>query len=756
MRTADIRQQQTTMGAERNTSSSPPPLLDSGLQGLVLVAGVHDVAANPAHLAHQFGKPGEAFSEVDLIRAARSLGLKARAREAKWEQLSGTPLPALVQDKDGGWFVLARVAPGNTGKVLIHDPCVGRPETLTRDNFESRWAGRILLLASRASLAGTNRKFDLTWFVPAVIKYRRLFGEVLIASFFLQIFALVTPLFFQVIIDKVLTHRGLTSLDVLVFALAVVTIFEVILGGLRTYIFSHTATRIDVELGASLFKHLMRLPQSYFGARRVGDTVARVRELETIRAFITGSALTLVLDLLFAIVFIAVMFLYAPLLAWIVVGSIPLYIAISISITPALRRRVEEKFRRAAENQAFLVESITGVETLKSLAVEPQMQRRWEQQLASYVQAGFRATNLGNWAGQAVQLVQKGTMAATLWLGARLVMDGDLTIGQLVAFNMLAGQVSAPILRLSQLWQDFQQARVSVERLGDILNAPIEPASGAGRGTLPALQGAIRFDDVTFRYRPDIPPALRGITLEIPKGQVVGIVGPSGSGKSTLAKLAQRLYVPESGRVLVDGIDLSLVDPAWLRRQIGVVPQESMLFNRSVRDNIALANPALSLEAVIEAATLAGAHSFITELSEGYDTLIGERGGSLSGGQRQRLAIARALITNPRILIFDEATSALDMESEQAIQANMARICSNRTVLIIAHRLSTVRGCDRILTVENGQITEDGHHETLIAKGGRYARLWQAQNSAPPRSEKAAASFGLPAQMTAGPVMGKV
>jgi subfamily B ATP-binding cassette protein HlyB/CyaB len=588
--------------------------------------------------------------------------------------------------------------------------------------------GRLILCTRRAGLADLGGKFDFSWFVPAIIKYRKLLGEVLIASFFIQLFALITPLFFQVIIDKVLVHKGLTTLDILAFGLLVVSIFEVVLGGLRTYLFSHTTNRVDVALGAKLFKHLLALPISYFEARRVGDSVARVRELENIRNFLTGSAVTLVIDLLFTVVFFAVMYYYSPTLTWVVLGAMPFYILLSAAVTPILRRRLNEKFGRGAENQAFLVESVTGIATLKSMAVEPQMQRRWEEQLAGYVNASFRATNLGNIASQSAGLINKITVVLILWIGATLVMKGELSVGQLIAFNMLAARVSGPILRLVQMWQDFQQAGISVQRLGDILNTPTEPGYNPGRATLPQLQGAVWFDHVRFRYLPDRPEVLNGITLQVPAGQVVGIVGRSGSGKSTLAKLVQRLYVPESGRVLIDGVDLALVEPAWLRRQIGVVLQENCLFNRSVRDNIALSDPGMDMDRVIESAKLAGAHDFILELAEGYDTLVGEHGSNLSGGQRQRIAIARALVTNPRILIFDEATSALDYESEHIIQKNMRAICRGRTVFIIAHRLSAVRNCDRILALDQGRIIEDGHHDHLLEQRGYYANLYAFQN----------------------------
>jgi subfamily B ATP-binding cassette protein HlyB/CyaB len=700
------------------------PDVDTGLACLVMLLRFLSIPADPEQLRHQFGRRGAKFSSTEVLRAAKRTGVKARRVSTKWTRLAKTPLPAIAEHREGRFFVLAKVGPD---KVLIQDPLASRPLTIDRAQFAEAWTGRLILLTRRAGLLRADRKFDFSWFIPAILKYRRLLGEVLIASFCLQIFALVSPLFFQVVIDKVLVHHGLSTLDVLVFGLIIVSVFEVILGTLRTYVFSHTTNRIDVELGAKLFSHLLALPLAYFQSRRVGDSVARVRELENIRSFLTGSALTLVIDLFFTLVFLAVMYYYSPTLTYIVLGTIPCYVALSLLMTPAFRRRLEEKFNRGAENQAFLVESVTGVETLKAMAVEPQMQRRWEEQLAAYVHASFRGANLGNVAGQIAQLINKVSVALTLWFGARLVIDGDLTVGQLVAFNMLAGRVSSPVLRLAQMWQDFQQVRISMYRLADILNTHAEPSYRPNRNTLPAIKGRLSFEHATFRYRPDGPEVLADVTLDILPGQVIGIVGPSGSGKSTLTKLVQRLYVPERGRVLVDGVDLAMVDPAWLRRQIGVVLQENVLFNASVRDNIALADPGMDMAQVVAASQLAGAHDFILELPEGYDAIIGERGSTLSGGQRQRIAIARALVTNPRVLIFDEATSALDYESERIIQDNMRQICKGRTVLVIAHRLSTVRTADRIVTIERGRIVEDGTHDELLRRGGRYANLYRHQ-----------------------------
>jgi subfamily B ATP-binding cassette protein HlyB/CyaB len=680
-----------------------------------------DVAADRGQLRHRLGT--DKIGAPEMIRCARDLGLKARAWRTKWSRLARTPLPAIASLGDGGFMLLAK-ASGD--KVLVQSPQTG-PVLMTREEFVAVWDGGLISMARRAGLADVAHRFGIGWFVGAIHKYRRLLGEVLAASFFLQLFGLISPLFFQVVIDKVLVHRSLGTLDVLVIGLLAISAFETVVAILRTYLFSHTTNRIDVELGARLFHHLLALPMAYFQARRVGDSVARVRELENIRTFLTSSALTLVIDLFFTFVFLAVMFFYAPMLTWIVLGSLPIYVAISGVVTPLFRRRLDEKFQRGAENQAFLVESVTGIETLKAMAVEPQMQRRWEEQLAGYVSASFRVLSLGNTASQVVQFVSKVVTASILYFGAKLVIDGNLSVGELVAFNILASRVSAPVLRLAQMWQDFHQARLSVQRLGDILNTTAESTYMPGRARLPAIRGGIRFDHVSFRYRLDGQQVLHDVTFDIPAGQTVGIVGPSGSGKSTFAKLVQRLYVPESGRVLVDGMDLALADPAWLRRQIGVVLQENVLFNRSVRDNIALANPAMPMERVVAAARLAGAHDFILELAEGYDTIVGERGSTLSGGQRQRIAIARALVTNPRILIFDEATSALDYESERIIQENMREIVKGRTVLVIAHRLSTVRAMDRIVTLEGGRVIEDGSHDALIKTGGRYASLHRLQ-----------------------------
>lgn len=697
---------------------------DSGLQCLLLIAHLHGIAADEAQLRHEFGH--ETFTETTILRAAKSLGLTARLASIEVTRLDRAALPAVAIDRNGSYFVLAKLEQQTVagGRALIQRPG-SPPEVVTLGDFLSHWSGQLLLFVSRATYAEEMSRFDFSWFIPSVIKYRRLLGEVLLLTLALQIIALATPVFFQVVMDKVLVNHAITTLDVIAIGLLVVIFFEAALSTIRTYVFSHTTSKLDVELGARLFRHLLNLPISYFHARRVGDSLARIRELESIRSFLTGNALTVVIDLLFSIIFIGVMRWYSPKLTLIVVLSIPVYGVLSLIFTPILRAKLKEKFDRGAESQAFLVETVGGIDTVKAMAIEPRWNGQWEKFLAAYVRSGLSATSAGLLAGGAVRLVGKLVTLAIMWAGAWQVMDAHMTVGELVAFNMLATQVASPVLRLAQLWNDFQQVGISMQRLGDILNARTE--LGGRRTRLPRLQGAVEFERVSFRYRPDARPALRGVSFRVAPGEVIGIVGRSGSGKSTATKLIQRLYVPESGRILVDGHDLATADTASLRHQIGVVPQEGTLFNRSIRDNIALTNPAASLEAVVEAARLAGAHEFICDLPEGYDTLIGEHGTGLSGGQRQRVAIARSLMHDPRILIFDEATSALDYESERAIQDGMVRICRGRTVLIVAHRLSAVRHADRIIVLDRGEVVECGSHRELVAREGIYAQLHRLQ-----------------------------
>ncbi len=711
-------------------AAAPAPAIDSGLMGLALIAGYYRIAADPSQIKHQLAIIGRFAVSDDLVRGSNLLGLKSRIlRRVSAKRLGSIPYPALMKLKDGGFVALGM---GSVkGRVRLVDPISRVPSDITHEEALAQSTGEVVLIARRVAGTGFDpTTFGFRWFLPSIWRYRRPLAQVLVASLFLQLFALATPILFQLIVDKVLVHKGYSTLMVLIIGMASLGFFESVLQFLRTYTLGHTTNRIDVELGRRLFHHLFRLPLSYFETRAAGQTVARVRELETIRNFLTGQGLTSALDLVFTLVFFAVMFVYSWKLTMIVIGSIPIYIILAAVLRPGLRELINEKFNRGARSQQFLVESVVGAQTLKAASVEPIMQSQWEERLAAYVRTSFDASVLGAVGQNAIQYVSKVTTALILFMGAQAVIEGAMTVGELIAFNMISSQVVQPILRLSQLWQDFQQVQVSVARLGDILNSPPEPVP-QNLLTLPPPRGAIELKNVTMRYRPEGPDALRNVSLEIAAGEVIGFVGQSGSGKSSLAKLVQRLYSPQMGQVMLDGVDVSQLDPGWLRRQTGVVLQENLLFNRTIHENIALADPATPRIVVMQAARLAGADEFIAQLPQGYDTMIEERGANLSGGQRQRIAIARALVTNPRILIFDEATSALDYESERIIQENMKAIARGRTVLIIAHRLGALRPCHRIAAMHRGEIAEIGTHEELLRRpGGVYAKLWAIQSEA--------------------------
>ena len=694
---------------------------ETGPAALAAILALHGIAADPKQLRHSLGHD-EPLEVDDIVRLAKQQdGVRCKARIVEPSKLSRLPLPALAHGP-GGWFLIGSVTAG--GATILKPG--QRVEAVSSDQLADIWFGTLVLITRRDAFPLAGRGFDIGSFIPQIVRYRRLFGEVLLITLALNLLGLAAPLFFQNIIDKVVVHNSRATLEVLVFGFVMASVWEVSLGWLRTRLYSETSQKIDVELGARLFRHLMRLPIGYFESRRTGDTVTRVRQLESIREFLTNASLSVLVDPAFTVVFLIVMWFYSPHLFLIVAFTIPAYVIVSLLATGPLRRGLADKFERGSANNAFLVESVSAIQTIKSAAAEPLCQERWERQLAGYSAATQRVINMGNSSSQAIQLIAKLSLAALLFFGAREVIAGTLTVGALVAFNMLAQRVSQPVIRMAQLWQDFQQVRLSVERLGDILNVPTEPTA-ISQSAPPSLKGHIRFERVCFRYTQGGNYAVEDISFDLAQGQTLGIAGSSGSGKSTIVKLVQRLYLPEAGRVLVDGIDVAQIDPAWLRRQIGVVLQENLLFNRSIRENIALTHPAAPLEPVIHAAKLAGAHDFIMQLPFGYDTLVEERGVNLSGGQRQRIAIARALASQPRILIFDEATSALDAESEEIIRNNLQAIAHGRTVLIIAHRLSAIRDCDRIMTIEKGRIVESGTHVELLRAGGRYADLHRRQ-----------------------------
>lgn len=696
---------------------------DNALSCLVLCARLLGIPAAEDILRQQGGAGWEG---IDAIRRGTAeLKLKCRVIRPSPDSLEEVRLPAVAACQGGGFRVVLRF---ENGKLLLLDPSVGKPEVMTREQFAETWTGTLVEIIRPFSFKKLGQEFNIGWFGPVFWRYRHVFYQVILLAFLLQVFGLITPLFMQVIVDKVLPHKGIATLNILILVIFIAYAFQSLLGYLRSYIFTHSANKVDAILGARLYHQLCLLPLRYFEMRRVGDTVTRLRELENIRGFLTGTSLTVLLDTFFGIVFFAVMFFYSPTLTAVVAAFLPLFAGIGAYFTPVIREQYKAKFAAYMENYSFLVESLTGVQTVKSLALEPQFNKKWEETISRYVGVSFRTSNLANLFGSLSNGVSLLSGLAILWAGARLVIAGELTVGQFIAFNMLSGQAIHSVTNLTNQWQSYQQARLSVALLGDILNSPPEPTVKPGTGRHAALRGDIRFEQVNFRYRPDGPLVIRDMSFAIQPGQRIGIVGRSGSGKSTIGKLMQRLYIPEGGKVLLDGLDISQADPGWVRQQIGVVMQENFLFNGSVRENIAITRPSARMDEVIAAARTAGAHEFIAELSEGYDTNVGERGTALSGGQKQRIAIARALMTNPRILVFDEATSQLDYESERVIMKNLDRICAGRTVILIAHRLSTVRSCESLLVTDRGQLIEQGSHAELLAARGMYYSLYHQQS----------------------------
>lgn len=554
-------------------------------------------------------------------------------------------------------------------------------------------------------------------------------SEVLLASLVLQVLGLASPMLTQVIIDKVIVHESLSTLHVIAIALLGVGIFEALLGIIRLFVFTHTARRLDLSLSSQLFRHLLELPLAYFEARRVGDTVARSQELENIRQFLTGTALTVVIDAVFIVVYLGLMLFYSPKLTLVSLAVIPALAALMLLTTPILRNWLNESFNRQADTQSFLVETVSGIHAIKAHSAQLATRERWEGLFARSVRTSFRASTLSNVDGHVGEFLTNLSELMILWFGAMLVIEHHLTVGQLVAFQMLSGKAISPLLHLAQLWQNFQQVLLSVDRIGDILNEAPEAASDTGL-VLPLVRGRVSFDKLFFRYQPDLEDVLKGISFDIEPGMFVGIVGRSGSGKSTLSKLIQRLYQPRSGQVSLDGFDIKGANLVSLRQQIGVVLQDDFLFNGSVFDNITFNNSEISPEQVIEAAKMAAAHDFISELPQGYETLIGERGTGLSGGQRQRLALARLFLSDAPILILDEATSALDSETERQVLQNLQRVRNGRTVLMITHRFAPLKHADRVLVLEKGILIEQGSHQELLHQKGTYWALHQQQQAA--------------------------
>ena len=704
---------------------------DSLLESLLLVAQFHEVPADGQQLQREYDPEGRGFDATACVRAARSIGFRARKGRLDFRRAEQWPLPAVAKTGSGGWCVLASYGSGGEGGEggfgIVHRPG-GKPERVEAGRLSGFLSGSVVFLSPRELSSEGARRFDLSWFMPMMVKYRKQIGEVLLASFVVNLLGLALPVVMQVIFDKVLVHGSVDTLWALVAVMILVTLFTVLGGMLRTYLQDHAARRMDVELGSSVFRRLLSLPQAYFESRQVGQTVARLGELETVRAFLTQSVMTALLDFLFVFLYLGLMWYYSSFLTKIVLGSLVLYFLVAYFVAPRLRHRLRRQFESAARQQSLSVETVGSMKMLKVFGMEPRMQARWGRVKAEHAGRAFDSSKMANVGSHLVQGISQFTTVAVIGFGVMEVIGGAMTAGALIAFNMLSGRVAQPMLRLGQLWQEFQEAGLAIDRLGDIMNVAPEQES-AGGGEMPRLRGDLEFREVVFTYPDRSQPALRGVSFVVRAGQRIGIAGESGSGKSTLVSLLLRMFLADEGAVLVDGTDVRQVPVPWLRASCGVVLQSNDLLSGTVRDSIAMRHPSIGDEKVFEAARLAGAHDFIVnDLPNGYRTAVSERGASLSGGQRQRIALARTLLGDPSLLIMDEATSALDYESERAILDNLDEICFQRTALIISHRLNVLSGCDLILVMHEGKVVERGTHAGLVEMGGRYARLHRLQH----------------------------
>ena len=656
---------------------------------------------------------------------AQMMGLTGQLAQVSAAAVPRLKAPALVE-----WQNSFAVIYSITEQEIV----VGSPESglsrLKPGEFQEIWgeSGQVLLL--QAPKTEQKEQFSFWWFVPSLMEHRTVFIEVLISSFFVQIFGLVNPLMTMIIIDKVMGQRNIEALDVLGILMLLVALFEAVLGGLRTFLFVDTTNRIDVKLSSEVIDHLLRLPLSYFDNRRVGDLVGRIGELANIRNFLTGTALTVVLDAVFSVIYIAVMLALNPLMTAVALAGVPFFAGIILINSPIVRRLLRKKAERYADSQSYLVEVLNGVQTVKAQNLELKSRWEWSARYAKFMTASFNTVLTQTTSSSISTFLNKLSGLALLWVGAYLVIDGQLSVGGLIAFRIIAGNVTGSLLRFVSVWQSFQEVGMSIERLRDVLDTEAEvDEEDRNNIDMPPMNGSVKFDELSFRFTQSGPLQLANINLEFPAGYFVGIVGLSGSGKSTLMKLLQRLYSPLSGRIFIDGYDINKVELYSLRRQIGVVLQDTLLFNGTVQDNIALTNPDATTDEIIRAAKIAVAHDFIMNLPSGYNTMVGERGASLSGGQRQRIAIARTVMQNPKLLILDEATSALDYSSERQVGENLAEAFTDTTLFFITHRLTTVKNANTIIMMDQGSVVEQGTHDELMAAKGRYFCLYQQQES---------------------------
>lgn len=688
-------------------------------------------------LRRVFGDQVKRHGEASLALAgavAESIGLHTQLLQIAVTAMPRLEAPLMVRWGHGLALVYRIGAKG----LVLGVPAVGNQE-MSLAEFAEQWGEEGEVLTLRVNALTPQRRFGFRWFLPALRQHRSVLIEVLIASFFVQLFGLVNPLLIQQVIDKVIINSNPSALGVLGVLLVVFAVFEGLLLSLRTFLFIDTTNRIDLALGTQIIDHLLRLPLNYFDRRPVGEVSSRISELEKVRGFLTGTALTTILDTVFALLYIVVMLLYSWQLTLLTLSVIPILVVLTLGVSPIIRQQLQNRAVASARTQSHLVEVLSSMMTVKAQNIELRSRWKWQDLYTDFVAEGFDNVLTSTTASSISGFLNKLSSLIVIWGGAGLVLQGQLSLGALIAFRIISGYVTGPLLRMTSIWQTVQETALSLERLADVIDHPQEaPEDNANRIIMPAIEGSIVFQDISFRYKPSSPLLLKKVNLTIPKGLFVAVVGASGSGKSTLTKLLARLYEPEQGVVLVDGIDIQKVELYSLRRQIGIVPQDTVLFDGSVEENITLTQPEASSEEIIEAATIACAHDFIMDLPAGYSTQVGERGSGLSGGQRQRIAIARTVLQKPRMLIMDEATSALDYQTERVVSENLMRALRGSTVLFITHRLSSIVNADLIVCMGAGAVLETGTHQELMAARGPYYVLFRQQG-------KSSSSSGPPA-----------
>ncbi len=704
------------------TDAINQPGADTGLLALLQVAKDFQIPVESDQLFHATGKPGETFESRDIIRQAQRLGLVGQ--ETTLRQLAGGYEATFILMK-GNVFLTASWH--DSGQLQITHPVTLKTKVLALDHFSIN--NPVILFKKNLDISTEpQKKSTFAQYVPLLMKHRRSMIKILAASLVIQAFALISPKVFQVIIDKVLVNRAIDTLEVVALVLIAMAIYEPVMHFIRSTLFSHLSSCLSSEMLSQIYRHLLFLPMSFFQKMQSGNLMARLRELDHVRNFLAGSALMSVVDLMFLSVFLGVMFLYSKSLAWVVLATVVIIFIVWLLIAPFFQKRVEKSYQIHADNVGFLTESVTGIETIKSTATNAHFKQGWQERLSVELLAGLRMKLFAIIASQGVVLIQKLSTAVILWIGTTLVMTNKLSVGELVAFNMLASHVTLPILRIAQLWQDLQQSRTALKRLGIILDAKKETTLSAGKSSLTHIEGRLCFKQVSFRYADNTREILTKLSFDLEAKTCLGITGQSGSGKSSISKLIQKLYKPQSGQILIDDVDLTMADTATLRRQLGIVLQENRLFNATIRENIIVSNPCVSEEKFNEAVQLSGVDRMVSSMDNGFNTEAGEQGSKLSGGQKQRVAIARALINDPSIVIFDEATSALDYESEQVVLECIQKIKAQRTLIIISHRLNALTLCDNVIALSHGSIIEQGTHTELLALNGYYAKLCHLQS----------------------------